>query len=266
MVMPFPTDHADKEAVMSNTTALNSEFRKVIPAKFVTKRDGSPMHCMTCGSDLVAGQAFAATAGDGWLSFCATCAGSFEAQIGGLVARIEALVTPLGDDVPAHVISAVEAATPAIEAVLAGQTARFAEAKAALLAIRTMVNGLRREARDASAIDLSGIPAGLYAVPGGDTRLKVRIDAPTTGKWAGFIFVKDAAVYGERKRYGMQKPGNIYRGDIEDALRIIAADPRAASAAYGHLTSTCGICGAPLEQADSVARGIGPVCAEKFAL
>jgi hypothetical protein len=251
---------------MSTTTALDAEYRKVIPAKYVTKRDGTPMHCMTCGSDLVAGQAFAATAGDGWLSFCATCAGSFAGMIGGLVARIEALVAPLGDDVPPHVVSAVEAVTPAVEAVLAGQGARFAEAKAGLLQVRTMINGLRREARDANAVDLSNVPAGIYAVPGGDTRLKVRIDKPTSGKWAGFVFVKDGAEYGEQKRYGMQKPGNIYRGDIQDALRIIASDIAAAAKAYADITSTCSFCSRPLELGESVARGYGEKCASNHGL
>ena len=251
---------------MSSTPALNTEFRKVIPAKFVTKRDGTPMHCMTCGSDLVAGQAFAATAGDGWLSFCSTCAGSFAGMIGGLVARIEALVAPLGDDVPPHVVAAVEAVTPAVEAVLGGQDARFAEAKAGLLNVRTLINGLRREARDANAVDLTNVPAGTYAVPGGDTRLKVRIDKPKSGKWAGFVFVKDGAEYGEQKRYGMQKPGNIYRGDIQDALRIIASDIAAAAKAYAAITSTCSFCGLPLEDERSVDAGYGPTCAKNHGL
>lgn len=114
-----------------------------------------------------------------------------------------------------------------------------------------------------ATIDLSTIPAGNYAVPGGDTRLKVEIDRPTKGRWAGFVFVKDAAVYGDGQRYGVQAPGETYKGKIQDALRTIAADPKAASAAYGHLTSTCGRCRRPLEDAESVARGIGPVCAGK---
>jgi len=116
---------------------------------------------------------------------------------------------------------------------------------------------------DEDPLDLSKVPSGLYAVPGGDTRLKVQIDNVRTGKWDGWVFVKDAAVYGEGRRYGSQKPGAYYRGQIEAALRVIAADPMAASAAYGHLTSTCGRCGRPLEKEESVARGIGPDCAGK---
>lgn len=113
-------------------------------------------------------------------------------------------------------------------------------------------------------LDLTGMVSGCYAVPGGDTRLKVKIDVVTKGKWDGWVFVKDAAVYGSGQKYGSQRPGQFYRGQIEDALRAIAADPYAAAAEYGRLTSTCGVCGRPLEDAESVARGIGPVCARKF--
>jgi hypothetical protein len=142
-----------------------------------------------------------------------------------------------------------------------------------LAAIRRAMQ--RDEARDAerkaqakaegSDLDLTDLPAGRYAVPGGDTRLKVLVQRPgKDNRWAGWIFVSDAAVYGERQRYGRQPPGGAYTGKVQDALRAIMDDPKAASAAYGHLTSTCGVCGRPLEDEESVARGIGPVCAQKF--
>jgi len=113
-------------------------------------------------------------------------------------------------------------------------------------------------------LDLADVPAGRYADPAGGTRLKIMIEHGTRGKWAGWTFVKDAAEYGAGRRYGTQRPNETYRGDIADTLARIAADPYAASAAYGRLTSTCGRCGRPLEDADSVARGIGPICADKF--
>lgn len=114
------------------------------------------------------------------------------------------------------------------------------------------------------AIDLRALPSGLYAVPGDDTRLKVQIDNLTEGKWAGWVFVKDGAEYGHGKRYGSQKPAQVYVGDVKDALRVIAANPAEASAAYGRLVGRCGLCGRKLEDETSVARGIGPVCAAKY--
>lgn len=113
------------------------------------------------------------------------------------------------------------------------------------------------------ALDLADLPAGRYAVPGGDTRLKVRIDKPSRGSWAGWTFVKDAAEYGTGQRYGRQEPGGTYSGKITAELAAIMADPQGATAAYGHLTGTCGVCGRHLEDEDSVERGIGPVCLAK---
>lgn len=121
-----------------------------------------------------------------------------------------------------------------------------------------------REDEPVEGIDLSNVPAGLFAVPGGDTRLKVRIDKPTAGRWEGWTFVKDGAVYGRGGMMGKVKPGGVYVGSAMDAIAAIAADPLAASAAYGRLTGTCGVCGKKLEDATSVERGIGPVCFNKF--
>jgi hypothetical protein len=117
---------------------------------------------------------------------------------------------------------------------------------------------------ESDPLDLSSLPSGHYSVPGGDTRLKVRVDNIDQGKWAGWIFVKDGAVYGEAKRYGSQRPGESYRGEISDQLRRIMEDPREAMAEYGRLTGTCGMCARRLEDEESVARGIGPICAGKW--
>lgn len=116
-----------------------------------------------------------------------------------------------------------------------------------------------------SGVDLTHVPAGRYAVPNGDTRLKVLVRKPEApGKWAGWVFVSDAAEYGQRQKYGSQAPGKSYSGKIVAEMRAIAADPKAAAIAYGKLTGTCSICGRPLENEESVARGIGPICAEKM--
>ena len=113
-------------------------------------------------------------------------------------------------------------------------------------------------------LDLRHIPDGRYAVPNGDTRLKVRIEKPDApSKWAGWVFVSDGAEYGQQRKYGRQAPGKNYSGMIEKELRAIAADPKAAAVAYGKLTGTCCLCGRKLENEASVEAGIGPICAEK---
>jgi hypothetical protein len=113
-------------------------------------------------------------------------------------------------------------------------------------------------------LDLRSMHSGYYAVPDGDTRLKVRIDVVTEGKWAGWVFVKDGAEYGAGQKYGSQRPGATYRGQIVEELMAIADDPTAAMAAYGHLVGRCGMCGRKLEDEKSIERGIGPVCASKL--
>lgn len=116
-----------------------------------------------------------------------------------------------------------------------------------------------------AGLDLSSIPEGRYAVPNGDTRLKIKIEKPSPpSKWAGWIFVSDAAEYGQGKKYGRQAPGKRYTGQITLELQAILSDPKAACAAYGQLTGTCGVCGKHLEDEQSVARGIGPICFSKY--
>jgi len=245
---------------MSNHPALDAQYQKVINGRYTTKRDGSPMHCGACAQPLVAGATLAATKGDGWHSYCTSCAASFPAFIRGLFTRVNTLSE--GQPVDVHAVEAVKAVIADPESVPA-----FLGAVAALNAARAAIGQARRSAPQAGGLDLSHVPSGTYAVPGGDTRLKVKIDNVTkAGRWQGFVFVKDAAVYGQEQRYGMQKPGGTYKGKIEAELRIIAADIAAAAAAYGHLTGRCTFCGLPLEDERSVSRGYGPTCATNHGL
>jgi len=76
--------------------------------------------------------------------------------------------------------------------------------------------------------------------------------------------VDDGAAYGSRKTYGKQAPEGTYQGSIQEQLQAVIADPKAAMVAYGKLTGTCGKCGRILEDEESVAAGIGPICAQKM--
>lgn len=116
----------------------------------------------------------------------------------------------------------------------------------------------------ADGLDISSLPSGYYAVPEGETRLKVRVSRGRKGgNWEGTIFVSDGAAYGQRTNYGMQRPGQAYRGQIREQLKAIIADPEEAMKAYGRLTGTCGACGRHLEDAESIAAGMGPYCRSK---
>lgn len=119
------------------------------------------------------------------------------------------------------------------------------------------------DATPEGSLDLRSLPSGYYAVPDGDTRLKVRVRHGSGEKWGDWIFVDDGAEYGSRKNYGRQAPGKNYRGGIVEQLTAILADPGGASKAYGKLVGCCGVCGRTLEDQNSIDAGIGPICAQK---
>ena len=93
--------------------------------------------------------------------------------------------------------------------------------------------------------------------------------APATGRNAGALYVTDRDLGGEYV-------GKIVNGKFEarreakpDTLKLlceIAADPLDAAVRYGRSTGTCCACGRELTDADSVAAGIGPICAGNFGL
>jgi hypothetical protein len=58
----------------------------------------------------------------------------------------------------------------------------------------------------------------------------------------------------------------IWAASQEDRMLVNTAvhDPLAAAVAHGRLTGNCAICSRPLTDRESVGRGIGPICAEKF--
>lgn len=104
----------------------------------------------------------------------------------------------------------------------------------------------------------ASIPEGHYAVESltGNNDLDFfRVDRPTEGKWAGYLFVK--RVIGGR-------PNAPVRGATrEKALRaIMEASPDKAKARYGQELGQCGECNRTLTDETSRALGIGPVCRE----
>lgn len=113
-----------------------------------------------------------------------------------------------------------------------------------------------REVKAAKDSGLADVPESRYRVGG----VEYRVDRPTTGKWAGRVFVKD-----------------ITAGDTwETSVRLQGADADAAMAAikdfgaleaaleYGRFHGRCSCCHAKTSAKLTLQAGIGPDCAKRF--
>lgn len=111
---------------------------------------------------------------------------------------------------------------------------------------------------------LAALPEGRYFV----AETFVRVDHPTEGRWANFVFVKaldhpDASGV----RFAIANPATGQArvdDDKRSLLEALLADPKAAAIEYGHRTGSCCVCGRTLTNPESVAAGIGPICAGRF--
>ncbi|WP_156150390.1 DUF6011 domain-containing protein [Gordonia sihwensis] len=106
-------------------------------------------------------------------------------------------------------------------------------------------------------VDPDLTPAGRYRIVYVGAEMTVKVDRPTTGRWAGWVFVKEIDADGEERR--------LSRADSKGVLAVIAATgAKAASSAYGRFTGVCGVCGRTLTNPDSIESGIGPICASRL--
>jgi hypothetical protein len=121
---------------------------------------------------------------------------------------------------------------------------------------------------DAPTIDLGNVLAMFSKAHEAIKTPKFRFDdlvisrAPDHGVNAGALYVKVNGDYAgkvkEGKWFGSQ--------DILPKLQQISKDPLSSAVAYGRRTGTCACCGKELTVHESIERGIGPICAEKWGL
>ena len=107
----------------------------------------------------------------------------------------------------------------------------------------------------------------------GIKRPKLRLDtftfspAPDSGKNAGAIYVKakdEDGTYLGKIMQGRFLASRDCAADQQAAVIAAASDPAAAAIAYGRRFGACSICGRELTVGESIDRGIGPICADKF--
>lgn len=103
-------------------------------------------------------------------------------------------------------------------------------------------------------------PESKYALDVDGTLQFFEVKRPSTGKWAGWVFVDRLIGH----------PGDWQRIPVKGAakgaiLRQIGADPKAAARRYSVEFTVCACCGSPLSDPFSIANGFGPVCITRFA-
>lgn len=91
--------------------------------------------------------------------------------------------------------------------------------------------------------------------------------ASETSKNAGHVYVKRGSAYlgkitGEGAYFATGDATEADRTQLAD----IGRDPLAAAVVHGKQTGRCSCCGRALENEESVQRGIGPICAQKWGL
>lgn len=99
------------------------------------------------------------------------------------------------------------------------------------------------------------VPEGRYAIEVDGVVKFYKVDRPTEGKWAGYVFVKVQASDDTFPIRNREAKAQI--------LATIAQDPKEAMLRYGREIGACGHCGRTLTDEASRARGIGPVCMNK---
>jgi uncharacterized protein DUF6011 len=110
----------------------------------------------------------------------------------------------------------------------------------------------------AAPADMPEVPAGRYAVPNADGELRFYVvDRPgDDSRWAGRTFL---SVLASNEKHAVR--GTAARS----ILATIAEDAEGAMLRYGQEVGRCGHCNRLLTDADSRARGIGPICAGRMA-
>lgn len=119
-----------------------------------------------------------------------------------------------------------------------------------------LIEGLQTLPRKAVVEVKADVPAGHYAIDWDHMGLRFfRVDRPTEGKWAGYVFVK-GIVGPEEHRVSREVSNRV--------LAEIAKDAKAAAVRYGKEIGRCSICNRRLTNEESREAGIGPQCAAKF--
>jgi len=125
---------------------------------------------------------------------------------------------------------------------------------------------------EAPAVDLSNVVAMFNKAHEAIKTPKFRFEdlvisrAPDTGANAGALYVKVDGEYAGKVKEGKWFGLRSAPQDTLSKLQQIAESPLDSAVAYGRKTGNCAMCGRDLTKHESIDRGIGPICAERFGL
>lgn len=130
----------------------------------------------------------------------------------------------------------------------------------------------KTKAENAPSLSLEPIEVAFRkAQDAGIARPKLRLGeftfspAPMTGKNPGAIYVNGS----EGTYLGKVSGGRLFTvahvsPEVEQEIVAVASDPLNSAIAYGKRYGKCSVCARTLTDEESINRGIGPVCAERF--
>jgi hypothetical protein len=114
-----------------------------------------------------------------------------------------------------------------------------------------------REISRALSVLEAQVPSGRYAIVAEGATKFYKIDKPKQGRWAGYVFIKVQA----SDEFHPVKNRNA-RVDVLHA--IVSQGVQESMERYGRELGVCGHCSRTLTDPESIARGIGPICAGKL--
>jgi hypothetical protein len=128
-------------------------------------------------------------------------------------------------------------------------------------------------AESAPVVSVEAIEVAFNNAKGSGVKFpKLRLDtfvfspAGENSKNAGAIYIKSK---GDGVYLGKVMGGRLFTSrdcttEAAERITAVASDPKQAAVAYGMKFGACSVCGRQLTDSDSVARGIGPICAENY--
>ena len=125
---------------------------------------------------------------------------------------------------------------------------------------------------EAPSVDLSNVVAMFSKAHEAIKTPKFRFEdltisrAPDHGVNAGALYVKVDGEYAGKVKDGKFFGLKTAPDNIVSKLEQISKDPLSSAVAYGKKTGNCSMCNRDLTRHDSIERGVGPICAEKWGL